>query len=133
MITHATLDVMSHGAPRRSTHSAGPLDREMAGVVAATMHALATASRVLILDRLRLGECSVGELVEALGMEQSAVSHQLRVLRELGLVVGERHGRRVLYALYDPHVGELVAEAIGHVEHLQRDQAISFPYEAVVS
>src|SRR5437870_808166 len=124
---------MSHRAQRRSAHSAGPLDREMAGVVAATMHALATASRVLILDRLRAGRCVVGELVEALGMEQSAVSHQLRVLRELGLVVGERQGRRVLYSLYDPHVGELLAEAIGHAEHLRRDQTVSFPHEAVAS
>jgi DNA-binding transcriptional ArsR family regulator len=124
---------MSHGVPRRSTHSAAPLDRELAGVVATTMHALATPSRVLILDRLRRGPCPVGELVEALGMEQSAVSHQLRVLRELGLVVGERQGRRVLYALYDPHVGELLAEAIGHAEHLRRDHAVPSPQEAIAS
>jgi DNA-binding transcriptional ArsR family regulator len=109
------------------------VDRQLAGVVATTMHALATPSRVLILDRLRAGPCAVGELVDALGMEQSAVSHQLRVLRELGLVVGERQGRRVLYALYDPHVGELVAEAIGHAEHLRRDQAVSFADEADAS
>jgi ArsR family transcriptional regulator, nickel/cobalt-responsive transcriptional repressor len=102
-------------------------------VVATTMHALATASRLLILDRLRMSPCPVGELVVALGMEQSAVSHQLRVLRELGLIVGERQGRRVMYSLYDPHVGELLAEAIGHAEHLQRDSAACVPQEAVSS
>ena len=58
--------------------------------VARTMHALATPSRVHLLLRLRAGSRTVGELVEDVGMEQSAVSHQLRVLRHLGLVVGAR-------------------------------------------
>lgn len=83
------------------------------------MQALATPSRVLILDRLRRGPCSVGELSRAVAMEQSAVSHQLRLLRHLGLVVGERHGRQMIYDLHDPHVGELLEEAIGHSEHVR--------------
>src|SRR3954449_6349019 len=88
-----------------------PLSRELADEVAEVMQALATPSRLLILDRLRAGPCSVGELVVAIGMEQSAVSHQLRLLRHLGLVLGERQGRRVIYALHDAHVGELLEEA----------------------
>ena len=52
-------------------------------------------------------------------MEQSAVSHQLRMLRHLGIVVGERRGRQVVYALHDEHVGDLVAQAVGHVEHVR--------------
>jgi len=83
------------------------------------MQALATPSRVRILGRLRESACSVGELAEAIGMEQSAVSHQLRLLRHLGLVVGEREGRRVVYALHDSHVGVLLEEAIYHVEHVR--------------
>ena len=83
------------------------------------MQALATPSRLLILDRLRRGPCSVGELTLSVAMEQSAVSHQLRLLRHLGLVVGERQGRRVIYALHDNHVGELLEEAIGHAEHVR--------------
>ena len=51
---------MSHGAPRRSRHSPAPVDRQLAGVVATTMHALATPSRVLILDRLRLARVRSG-------------------------------------------------------------------------
>ncbi len=82
------------------------------------MQALATPSRVLILAQLRERPRSVSELVDAVAMEQSAVSHQLRLLREIGLVVGERHGRRVVYSLYDEHVVELIDQAIGHVEHL---------------
>jgi DNA-binding transcriptional ArsR family regulator len=52
-------------------------------------------------------------------MEQSAVSHQLRVLRHLGWVTGTREGRRVVYELHDDHVGQLLEAAISHIEHLQ--------------
>jgi DNA-binding transcriptional ArsR family regulator len=87
--------------------------------VAEMMHALATPSRVRILSRLGAGSCSVGLLARAVGMEQSAVSQQLRVLRHLGLVVGEREGRQIIYALHDEHVGALLGEAISHTEHLR--------------
>lgn len=90
-----------------------------AASVAQTMQALATPSRVRILSRLGAGSCSVGELAQDVGMEQSAVSQQLRVLRHLGLVVGERDGRQVIYALYDDHVTALLSEAISHTEHLR--------------
>lgn len=56
-----------------------------------------------------------------IGMEQSAVSHQLRMLRHLGLVTGERNGRTVIYALYDSHVAMLLDEAVHHAEHLRLD------------
>jgi DNA-binding transcriptional ArsR family regulator len=92
---------------------------EVAERVADAMQALATPSRVLILAQLREGPRSVSELIAAVGMEQSAVSHQLKLLREIGLVVGERHGRRVVYTLYDDHVASLIDQAVGHVEHLQ--------------
>lgn len=87
--------------------------------VAETMQALSTPSRLLILDCLRRSELPVTELAASIGMEQSAVSHQLRVLRHLGLVTGERRGRQVIYALHDPHVGDLLDEAVGHIEHLR--------------
>jgi DNA-binding transcriptional ArsR family regulator len=94
------------------------LDSDAARIVAATMQALSTPSRVRILSRLGAGPCSVGELAQAVEMEQSAVSQQLRVLRHLGLVIGERQGKRVVYALHDDHVGVLLAEAVAHTEHL---------------
>lgn len=108
---------MSHGI-EGSAH-AGRLDGDTARQVAETMQALATPSRVRILGRLKETPCSVGELAQAVGMEQSAVSHQLRVLRHLGLVVGDRVGRRTVYALHDSHVGVLLEEAIYHVEHVR--------------
>jgi DNA-binding transcriptional ArsR family regulator len=95
------------------------LTAETARSVAETMQALATPSRVRILSRLGVGPCSVGELAQAIDMEQPAVSQQLRVLRHLGLVVGERDGRQVIYALHDQHVRSLLSEAVSHTEHLR--------------
>jgi ArsR family transcriptional regulator, nickel/cobalt-responsive transcriptional repressor len=106
---------MSHG------YETNPacLDAETARMVAETMQALSTPSRLRILSRLSAGHCSVGDLSVDVSMEQSAVSQQLRILRNLGLVVGERTGRQVIYALHDDHVRELVREAISHAEHVR--------------
>lgn len=106
---------MAHGRLRHPDQ----LEDEFAGAVAETMQALATPSRVRILGRLRSGASSVNELADAVGMEPSAVSHQLRLLRHLGFVVGRRDGRRVVYDLHDDHVAHLIDEAISHVEHLK--------------
>jgi ArsR family transcriptional regulator, nickel/cobalt-responsive transcriptional repressor len=100
------------------------LSSETARSVAETMQALATPSRVRILSRLGAGPCSVGALADDLDMTQPAVSQQLRVLRHLGLVVGERDGRQVIYALYDEHVRSLLAEAVSHTEHLRLGLAV---------
>jgi DNA-binding transcriptional ArsR family regulator len=108
---------MGH-ASRGHSHS-GRLDGATAADVAEAMQALATPSRVRILAELSEQPRAVGELAAAVEMEQSAVSHQLRLLRHLGLVVGERQGKRIVYALHDSHVGVLLAEAIYHVEHLR--------------
>ncbi|MET9572694.1 ArsR/SmtB family transcription factor [Streptomyces virginiae] len=87
--------------------------------VAATLQALATPSRLRILARLQEGPCAVAVLAEAVEMEPSACSHQLRLLRNLGLVAGERQGRSIIYALYDHHVAQLLDQALFHVEHLR--------------
>jgi ArsR family transcriptional regulator, nickel/cobalt-responsive transcriptional repressor len=107
---------MAHGVEGRITPTQITLD--VAREVAQTIQALATTSRVRILGRLCESPCTVGQLAEAIQMEQSAVSHQLRTLRHLGLVVGDRQGRNVLYALHDDHVATLLEEAVFHVEHL---------------
>ncbi len=109
---------MGHGVKGRHPTLAA-VDAATAREVAQTMHALSTPSRVRILARLRESPCSVGELAEAVTMEQSAVSHQLRILRHLGLVLGERRGQRIVYALHDSHVSVLLEEAIYHVEHVR--------------
>lgn len=103
--------------------SSTPVSASEAEQIARVMSALGTSSRVRILARLREGSCTVSELREAVGMEQPAVSHQLRILRDLGLVVGGRQGRHVLYALHDPHVTLLLDEALRHIRHLQAGEA----------
>ena len=67
---------------------------------------------LLILDRQ--GSCTVGELVAALGVEQSAVSHHLRLLRDAHLVYSQARGRHRVYQLADHHVGHVVRDALAH-------------------
>jgi ArsR family transcriptional regulator, nickel/cobalt-responsive transcriptional repressor len=109
---------MGHGVRGRDRPVAR-LDAEAAAHVATTLQALATPSRLLILTELRQGPRPVTELATAVGMEQSAVSHQLRLLRNLGLVTGIRSGRTIVYSLYDNHVAQLLDEAVYHSEHLR--------------
>jgi DNA-binding transcriptional ArsR family regulator len=110
---HGVVTTTENAVPRTRLDAAG------AAKVATTLQALATTSRLLILARLREGALPATELATEVGMEQSACSHQLRLLRNLGLVVGERRGRSVVYALYDHHVAELLDQAVYHVEHLR--------------
>jgi DNA-binding transcriptional ArsR family regulator len=111
---------MAHGLNQQAPSE---LDPAFTQALAETMQALATPSRLRILGRLHAGPCPVNELATSVGMEPSAVSHQLRVLRHLGLVVGHRDGRQVVYDLYDDHVGELLEQAISHVEHLRQGRS----------
>ncbi|CAM4320922.1 metalloregulator ArsR/SmtB family transcription factor [Nocardiopsis rhodophaea] len=95
------------------------LDAAGAAKVAETLQALAAPSRLLILTALRSGPQTVGEIVDTVGLSQSAVSHQLRLLRNLGLVTATRDGRSMSYALYDHHVAQLLDQAVHHIEHLR--------------
>ena len=106
---------MSHGPQGRV--SLGKVDASVAEAVAEAMQALSTPSRVRLLARLCEAPCSVGELAVSVGLEQSLVSHQLRLLRHLGLVKRVRDGRRSVYELHDDHVAVLLAEAVHHVDH----------------
>ena len=117
---------MGHGVQGRD-RPAGRLDAESAAHVATTLQALATPSRLLILTELRHGPRPVTALAEAVGMEQSAVSHQLRVLRDHALVVAERDGRRRVYALADEHVRALFEEALRHVTRPERKRPRAVP------
>jgi len=100
----------------RPSADASHLDAALAERLADTMFALSTPSRVLILGCLLAGPRTVSDITETLGMEQSAVSHQLRVLREHHLVRAERAGRMRLYALYDEDVSVLLEAGLRHVD-----------------
>jgi ArsR family transcriptional regulator, nickel/cobalt-responsive transcriptional repressor len=122
---------MGHAADEKRPPAAR-LDADAAAKVAVTLQALATPSRLLILTRLREAPCAVTGLAEAIGMEQSAVSHQLRLLRNLGLVTGTRAGKSVVYSLYDDHVAMLLDQAVYHIEHLRLGISDA-PLEAAVA
>ena len=108
---------MSHGVSGRA--AAATIDEPLAAEVADALKALASPSRLLILGRLREGSCAVGELSQAASLSPSATSHQLRLLRHMGWVTRERRGRQIHYALHDPHVADLISQAVYHVEHVR--------------
>lgn len=109
---------MGHAGDQDQTPAAR-LTPDSAAAVAATLQALTAPSRLLLLSHLRQGPATVTELTHAVGMEQSAVSHQLRLLRTMGLVATARTGRHVTYSLYDTHVAALLDEAVYHAEHVR--------------
>jgi DNA-binding transcriptional ArsR family regulator len=83
--------------------------------LADTFSALGDPTRVRILDVLSHGELCVCDLAAVLSLSQSAVSHQLRLLRGLRLVRARRSGRMVFYALHDSHVTDLLNQGLTHV------------------
>jgi len=85
--------------------------------LAAAFQALADPSRVRLISALLKQELCVHDLAAVLGMSQSATSHQLRVLRALGLVRTRKEGRIVYYALDDDHIRELFQRGLEHVRH----------------
>ena len=92
--------------------------------LAETFRALGDPTRVRILDALSHGELCVCDLAAIVKMSESAVSHQLRLLRNLRLVKPRRDGRMVFYALDDRHVTDLLNQGLTHVgEPLARPAA----------
>ncbi len=79
--------------------------------------ALADPSRLRIICALTYTELCVHDLATTLSMSQSAVSHQLRLLREMRLVRYRKEGRHVYYQLDDEHIQDLFRRGLEHVEH----------------
>ncbi len=79
--------------------------------------ALGDPTRVRILHALFQEELCVCDLVEVLGMTQSAVSHQLSSLRKLRLVKHRKAGKMVFYSLDDDHILNLFAQGLAHIRH----------------
>lgn len=75
------------------------------------------STRIRILQALLEGEKNVGDLAEALEMTQSAVSHQLRVLRQNDLVKYRKEGKVVFYSLDDEHVENVMQQGMAHLRH----------------
>jgi DNA-binding transcriptional ArsR family regulator len=84
--------------------------------VAATFRMLGDPTRVRILDALGAGELCVGDVARRVGISESAISHQLRLLRTMRLVRVRREGRQAYYAVDDHHILELLNQVRTHVE-----------------
>jgi ArsR family transcriptional regulator, lead/cadmium/zinc/bismuth-responsive transcriptional repressor len=92
------------------------LTPENVQVVAETFRILGDPTRVRILDTLGSGELCVNDLAAKIGLSESAVSHQLRLLRTMRLVRVRRVGRLAYYAVDDHHILELLTQARTHVQ-----------------
>jgi DNA-binding transcriptional ArsR family regulator len=88
--------------------------------LADTFRVLGDPTRVRILDALAPGELCVCDIAGLVGISESAVSHQLRLLRGMRLVRPRRAGRLVYYAVDDHHILELLKQALTHVEEAGR-------------
>lgn len=85
--------------------------------LAETFSVLGDPSRLRIIHALSLRELCVGDLARLLSVSPSAVSHQLRLLRNLRLVKFRREGKVSFYSLDDDHVISLISQGLAHVLH----------------
>jgi ArsR family transcriptional regulator len=90
---------------------------EIATDLASLFDALSDPTRILILATLVEGEIGVGELVEHIGLTKSAISHQLRGLRDRRIIRTRKQGRNVYVCLDDNHVIELFQRGLDHILH----------------
>lgn len=93
--------------------------------LAETFRALGDPTRVRILDALSKAELCVCNIAALLGLSESAVSHQLRLLRGMRLVRSRRAGRMVFYALDDQHIVRLFNQGLAHVQEASGAAAAS--------
>ena len=93
------------------------IEEQKAGQLAELFRALSDPGRLRIIAALLEGEKNVSTLAELVGPSESAISHQLRTLRQLRLVRTRKQGREVFYALDDDHVADLFRRGLDHVLH----------------
>ena len=103
-----------HGETVARVKAAMP-DEELLFDVADLFKAFSDTTRIKILFALMGGPLSVTDITEAIGCTQSAVSHQLRTLKQARLVKAARDGKNVIYSLSDDHVFTMLAQGMTHV------------------
>lgn len=110
-------------APQQTLEPGAPrLELDMASVaaLAETFRLLGDVTRVRILDALSRTELCVQDIARTLSLTESAVSHQLRLLRGLRLVRPRRAGRQIFYTLDDDHIVRLFEQGMEHVQERTR-------------
>ncbi len=90
-------------------------DEELLYDLADLFKVFADTTRIKILYALMGKELSVGDIAELIGATQSAVSHQLRTLKQAHLVKFQRDGKNVIYSLSDDHVYTMIAQGMTHI------------------
>ncbi|HRW03513.1 MAG TPA: metalloregulator ArsR/SmtB family transcription factor [Caldilineaceae bacterium] len=93
------------------------IDETSATRVSELFATLADPSRVRVIAALTGGAMHVGALAAVVGISESAVSHHLRILRQMRLVRTRKAGRYVFYMLDDSHVADLFRCGLEHVQH----------------
>ena len=115
-ITSDACDVFHADAGRVAEVRAALPDVATVERLAETFKALGDPTRVRMLSALSRAELCVCDLATLLGATESAISHQLRLLRSLRVVRARRDGRMVFYRLDDDHIVRLLAQGRAHVE-----------------
>jgi len=92
------------------------LDEHTAAHVAELFRSFSDTSRVRILSVLSTQELNVGALAKVVGISESAVSHHMRGLRQMGLVKARRDGKEVYYRIDDEHIIELFQQGVRHIQ-----------------
>ena len=90
-------------------------ENEIMGHIADLFKGFADTTRVRILYELTRGELCVTEIAQGVELTQSAVSHQLRLLKQMGLIRFRREGKNILYSLADDHVKTILEMGLEHV------------------
>lgn len=90
-------------------------DEELLYDLADLFKVFADTTRIKILYALMGQDLSVGDIAEVVGVSQSAVSHQLRSLKQAHLVKFQREGKQVVYSLSDDHVYTMLSQGLTHV------------------
>ena len=93
------------------------VDEQTAERIASLFESLSDPTRVRIISYLVDGEVNVGDLVRIIGLSKSAISHQLRGLRDKRVVRSRKQGRQVFISLDDEHISELFQRGLDHVCH----------------
>ncbi|NCO11620.1 helix-turn-helix transcriptional regulator [Candidatus Pacearchaeota archaeon] len=108
-----------------SCHKEGFDETELYGAYKIFFGTLVSEPRLKIINLLRKGRKNVGEVMQELKMNQTAVSHDLRRLKECGFVLSERDGKFVYYILNDKSLGPLMEIIESHMSkyciHILRD------------
>ncbi len=105
------------GVPASEAAKLQGLDDITSQKVSEIFKVLGDMTRLKLLALLSAADMRVGDIAESLGMGQSAISHQLRVLRGARLVKFRKEGKEVWYSLDDDHVVKLMCQALDHVSH----------------